>query len=228
MELIGHRGCGDCYTENTIDAVAKSAAHLNAVEVDIRRCGSGELVVFHDETVDRVTDSTGAISELSWETLQTLEVLDSGESIPRLPAVLDAIPAGVRLQLELKEQGLTRDVYKHVADRSVTVALSSFLPDALAEVQALEWEVPTGYLFREEPTKSLEIALEYGCETVHPYYDLCLETNIVEQAHAAGLSVIAWKAAKTRAEVTALRAAGVDGVTADRWDIAGQRPSLSH
>jgi glycerophosphoryl diester phosphodiesterase len=47
-----------------------------------------------------------------------------------------------------------------------------------------------------------------------------INPDVVEAAHREGLDVIAWKAAKTRGEIANLRAAGVDGVTADRWDIA--------
>jgi len=49
MQVIGHRGCADVYPENTVRAVTRAANFLDAVEVDVRRCGSGELVVFHDE-----------------------------------------------------------------------------------------------------------------------------------------------------------------------------------
>src|SRR6056297_246672 len=110
MELIGHRGCAAQCPENTVRAVKRAAQYLDAIEVDVRRCGSGELVVFHDETVDRLTDESGPIADLSWTELRNLDVLDSGESIPTLDHVLDAFPQGVRAQLELKDTGIAADV----------------------------------------------------------------------------------------------------------------------
>lgn len=220
MEIIGHRGCAEQCPENTVTAVKRASQYLDAVEVDVRRCGSGELVVFHDETVDRLTDGTGRVADLPLSTLRSLEVLDSGEPVPRLEEVLDAFPSGVRAQLELKDTGLAADLQRTVTDYDLDVTVSSFRPAALREVRELDWAVPTGYLFDGDPQTSVDTAVEVGCDVVHPHYDLCLDTDVVNRAHDAGLDVIAWKAARTEAEVATLRAAGVDGVTADRWDIA--------
>ncbi len=220
MRLIGHRGCGEQYPENTLYAVEQSVQYLDTVELDVRRCASGELVVFHDETVDRVTDGTGAVADLDWAELCDLEVEASGESIPRLDDALAVIPSEVTAQLELKETGLVADVREHVADRDVTVQVSSFLPEALDEVAASGWDVPAGLLFEDAPLANLARALSLDCEYVHPHFDLCVDTDVVDVAHAAGLRVVAWKAARTPEDVQELRDAGVDGVTADRWDIA--------
>src|SRR6056297_170841 len=207
MELIGHRGCAAQCPENTVRAVKRAAQYLDAVEVDVRRCGSGELVVFHDETVDRLTDGSGPIADLTWSELRDLDVLD-------------AFPEDVRAQIELKDSGIAGDVRNVVADYDVDVTVSSFRPASLREVNAVDWAVPTGYLFESDPSTSLKIAIEHGCDVVHPHYDLCLETDVVTSAQNAGLDVVAWKAARTADEIAALRAVGVDGVTTDRWDIA--------
>ncbi|MGQ4557163.1 glycerophosphodiester phosphodiesterase family protein [Halobellus sp. GM3] len=220
MELIGHRGCAMQYPENTVGAVSKAAQYVGAVEVDVRRCATGELVVFHDETVDRLTEGTGRVAELPWETLSEYEVLESGETVPRLSGVLDAVPETVDLQIELKETGLAADVRAAVAGTGHDVTVSSFLPGAIEEVNASGWTVPTGYLFESEPDAGLETALELSCAVVHPHYDLCLSSGVVESAHDAGLRVVAWKAARTAEEVRVLESVGVDAVTADRWDIA--------
>ena len=219
MEVIGHRGCGDQYPENTVRAVRRASRHLPAVEVDVRRCASGEIVAFHDETVDRVTSGTGAVAEQRLAELRELDVLESGERIPTLRAVLDAVPADVRLQIELKEPGLAASVRDIVTVAGGDVCVTSFLPEALAEVAETGWDVPTGYLFGDRPRERLATAIDLGCDAVHPHYDLCVGTDVVAEAHAVGLRVVAWKAVRTAAEVDDLRAAGVDGVTADRWDV---------
>jgi len=221
MDIIGHRGCADQYPENTVTAVTESSRRLDAVEVDVRRCGSGELVVFHDERVDDLTAGTGRVDELEWRRLQSLEVANSGEGIPRLSTVLAAVPRSVRLQIELKEDGVAADVRDAVraAEGSLDTVISSFRRAAIEDVNDCDWDVPTGYLFESEPANNLAVATELGCDTVHPHYDCCLETDVVSAAHERGFDVIAWKAAKTPEEVAALRAVGVDGVTADRWDL---------
>lgn len=220
MQVIGHRGCAEMYPENTVRAVTQTANFLDAVEVDVRRCGSGELVVFHDETVDRLTEGSGPIGDLAWTELRSLDVLDSGEPIPRLETVLDVVPDGVEIQVELKETGLAEDVHDAVAAVDREVAISSFQRAAVEEVNDLAWEIPTGLLFDADPRVNLQTALELDCDAVHPHYDLCLETDVVQAAHDEGLRVVAWKAARRRTEIHVLRSLGVDAVTADRWEIA--------
>ena len=220
MQVIGHRGCADVYPENTVRAVTRAANFLDAVEVDVRRCGSGELVVFHDETVDRLTDASGRVADLHFDALARLDVGGSGEPIPRLETVLAAVPEGVAVQVELKETGLADDVRDAVTDLDREVAVSSFRAAALEEVNALDWDVSTGLLFESDPAGNLARAADLDCEAVHPHYDLCLETDVVDAAHDRGFDVVAWKAARRRTEIHRLRSAGVDGVTADRWEIA--------
>lgn len=217
FELVAHRGCGGHCPENTVQAVRASAGRLPAVEVDVRRCGSGELVAVHDERVDRVTDGAGRVADLTLAELRDLRVDGADESIPTLSAVVDAVPADVTLQVELKERGLARDVLDAVAplDR---VRLSSFDPGAL-EPLAPDPPVPTGYLFRDDPDENLDVAADLGCANVHPHWRTCAETDVVVAARERGFGVLAWGAGSDPEAVAATRAAGADGVTVDRWDL---------
>jgi glycerophosphoryl diester phosphodiesterase len=222
MELIAHRGCADEYPENTLLAVERSSDRLPAVELDVRRCASGELVVFHDETVDRVTDGTGAVAETGWPELRALTVLDSGEGIPLLSEALAALSPNVTVQVELKETGVGADAAAVVRDSGVDARFTSFLPEALAEIREAAPDASRGYLFGEGVgvEAGLETALELDCDHLHPRAELCIDTDVVERARTAGLSVVAW-GAYDAATVDALRAAGVDGATADSWTLAG-------
>jgi glycerophosphoryl diester phosphodiesterase len=219
MEIIGHRGCAEQFPENTLLAIRNTVRRLQAVEIDVRRCGSGELVVFHDATLDRVTEANGRVTETSWSTLRTLTVLDSDQSIPRLETVLEAVPNDVTVQIELKETGIASDALRLAVETGVEVRISSFLPKALAEIKANSADVPRGLLFEEAAETNLSRAAELGCTHVFPHYDLCIGTDIVSVARGHGFDVIAWKAARTSEHIRALREAGVDGVTADRSDI---------
>ncbi|WP_265109362.1 glycerophosphodiester phosphodiesterase [Halosolutus halophilus] len=220
MEIIGHRGCAAQFPENTLLAIREAARRLPAVEVDVRRCGSGELVAFHDETLERVTDADGRVAETPWSDLGDLTVLESGEPIPRLESVLQVVPDDVTVQLELKERGIALDTLQLAMAADADVRVSSFLPEALAEIEAAPLDVPNGLLFGEEPDVNLSRAIDLDCTHVFPHYELCLETDVVSAAREHGFDVIAWKAARTVDDVRALHEAGVDGVTADRWDVA--------
>lgn len=225
MEIIGHRGCAEQVPENTLLAIREAARRLPAVEVDVRRCGSGELVAFHDDTLERVTGANGTVAETPWSDLRELTVLDSDESIPRLETVLETVPDGTTVQLELKEQGIASDTMQLAMAAGADVRVSSFLPEALAEIESNCLNVPNGLLFGEEAADNLSRAVDLGCTHVFPHYDLCLETDVVSAAREHDLGVIAWKSARTVDDVRALREAGVDGVTADRWDIVPQAVS---
>lgn len=213
MELIAHRGCGAVNPENTVRAARDTAERLPAVEVDVRRCASGELVCVHDATVDRVTDGSGRVADHTLAELRTLDVQGSGERIPTLEEIVSAVPNAVGLQVELKECGLGDDVLARL-ETVPNVRLSSFETAALREVQ--DGGVPTGYLFEGTPDENVGLARDLGCSNVHPHWRTCAETNVVERARAAGLDVYAWGAETNPAAVEAARTAGADGITVDR------------
>ncbi|PSQ22642.1 glycerophosphodiester phosphodiesterase [Halobacteriales archaeon QS_9_67_15] len=227
MELVGHRGCSDHGPENTTRAVTTAARRLPAVEVDLRRCGSGELVAAHDARVDGFTDGTGRVADLDLQALQRLGVDGTEEPIATFAEVVDAVPADVTLQLELKEPGLWTDARAVLDERGrSTVRLSSFSAPALAETARSDWGPDRGLLFGSDPDANLDLANALDCANVHPHARQCLDTGVVERAHDAGFGVYAWgleDAAGERsngpATVRALADRGVDGVTTDTWDL---------
>ena len=100
---IGHRGAKGHVAENTVASI-KKAIELGAdgIEIDVFRCLSGEIVVFHDKTLDKLTNGSGYIEEKSLSELKELKVLGSKHSIPTLEEVIKSIDKGVILNIELK------------------------------------------------------------------------------------------------------------------------------
>lgn len=218
MELIAHRGCGATFPENTVYAIERASAGLPAVEVDVRRCESGELVCVHDRTVDRVTDGSGRVADLTLTELRELEVQGSREPIPTLADVVAALPADTTLQVELKETGLATDVCSVLDESEASnVRLSSFEPTALREAQGSD--VPTGYLFEGAPAENVALAADLGCVNAHPHWQTCAETDVVERAHARGFAVYAWGGKTDPEAVSVARESGADGLTVDRPDL---------
>lgn len=213
MNTIGHRGCRDHFPENTLAAVRGSAPHVEMVEIDVQRCASGEIVVFHDEELDRLTDATGPVRETPLSELSGLQIGGSGETIPTLEAVVDTLPAGTGLNVELKHAGMAGDVLALLTDLDAELILSSFERAALAEVAA--GAIRTAYLFGDSFGTALETAGDLSCEYVHPHHELVTQQR-VESAHDRGLSVNAWTV-PTAAAVSRLRGLGVDGVIVDSW-----------
>ena len=244
--LVAHRGCAAEYPENTIRAVKRAASVADAIEVDVRRCGTGELVAFHDARLDRVTTSRGRLDQTPLDGVLDLEVADSSETIPTLDAVFEAVPAHVDLVLDLKESGLADDVLALHTESDHALLVSSFHPAIIEEVRQADPTVPTAYIVEdaipnrllrplvpgaphwlylpEDVTGMVEHALALDCDAIHPRYELCLQTDLVERAHDAGLHVRPWTIT-TRREFVALTEAGVDAVISDvctefeRWTI---------
>ncbi|WP_436925954.1 glycerophosphodiester phosphodiesterase [Halosimplex amylolyticum] len=228
MELVGHRGCADHGPENTPRAVAAAADRLPAVEIDLRRCASGELVAAHDERVDGFTDGSGRVAALDLAALREMGVDGSDEPVATFGEILDAVPAETILHVELKEPGLWSDVRAELDGREdpPAVRLTSFSAPALAEIARSDWGPEVGWLFGDYPDANLDLAAVLDCANVHPHARQCLDTDVVERAHDAGFGVYAWglldaagEPSNRAATVRALADRGVDGVTTDTWDL---------
>ena len=100
-QVIGHRGAMGHAPENTILSVQKALAlGVDGIEVDVFRCLSGEIVVFHDKKLDKLTNGSGKIEEKTLKQLNALKVMGS-EPIPTLENIIDVIDGSVQLNIEL-------------------------------------------------------------------------------------------------------------------------------
>lgn len=218
VRVIGHRGCAEQYPENTLLAVERSAPHVDMVEVDVQRCGSGELVVFHDDELGRLTDATGSVSTTGWDRLRELTVLDSEQHIPLLSDLLDAVPVDTAVNVELKHEGMADDVLGAASAVENEILFSSFSATALREIRDRDDDAALALVVADSPEIGRSIAADLDCVAVHPDYELVLGTEFVTRAHEDGFAVNAWTV-DDEATATRLVEAGVDGLFVDRWDV---------
>lgn len=221
IRLIGHRGCANQYPENTVHAVKQSAPHVDMIEVDVQRCGSGELVVFHDDDLDRLTDSTGPVAATNWDVLKDLTILDSDETIPRLSDILAAVPPETPINIELKHGGMAEDLVSITDEYENPIHFSSFSPSALREIRKIDEDATLAFLLKESPMVGLSIAADLGCVAVNPSVDLVLGSNVVQKAHESGFEVNVWTVDRPET-ARKLIEADVDGLFVNRWDILGK------
>ncbi|MFJ7668640.1 glycerophosphodiester phosphodiesterase [Lysinibacillus sp. NPDC097195] len=164
MDLFAHRGVSAHYPENTIAAFyAASKLPIAGIELDVHVTADGELVVIHDETIDRTSNGTGYVKDL---TLQQLRSYDygswcaahfTGERIPTLGDVLELFVATQhRINIELKTdifpyEGIEALVIKEVAKHQMTerVIISSFNHESLQTVVQMAPYIETAALFAE-------------------------------------------------------------------------------
>lgn len=225
--FIGHRGCAGQYPENTVWAFRRAGEQLPAVEVDIQRCGSGELVAFHDETLERLTGGSGAVSETPWEKIAELDVLNSGEPIPQFESVVKNWPTGVTMNLDIHDPTIVRDALESIrtSDFNEHIILSSTEPDVLE--RAREWrshlktvtKVSLGYSFRTDIVLGIDTATEHDCTFIHVPAQWCRTSDIVDRAHDVGLAVDAWTI-RDHDEAKQTASCNVDAMTVDQWELS--------
>jgi glycerophosphoryl diester phosphodiesterase len=218
--VIAHRGSSRRAPENTLAAfrLARREA-ADGVELDVMRCGSGEVVVFHDADLRRLGGRKERIARAPLELLREVD-LGGGEHIPLLSEVLEELGPDMLVNIELKlprlgrrglAEAVTGLIRRHAMGSRALV--SSFHPWPLVRMRVLAPEVPTGLLFHEKlalPLRQAWSAAWIQPVALHPEATLC-DTLQIQDWHRRGYAVNAWTV-DDPAEVAALALAGVDGI----------------
>ncbi|UUS29887.1 MULTISPECIES: glycerophosphodiester phosphodiesterase [Streptomyces] len=214
---IGHRGVMGVEPENTLRSFVRAErAGMDAIELDLHLSKDGALVVMHDAEVDRTTDGTGPVADL---TLAELRGLDAGrgERVPVLDEVLDAVRSPI--QAEIKDVAAARVLAELMLRRDLAarVEVSSFHDDAVAEVGRLVPGARTVLVAEEWGPDIAERARAAGAGALAlDIRRLTLET--ADLARAAGLRLIGW-VVNTPQHLRLARALELDGVTTDYPEI---------
>lgn len=224
--VIGHRGVRrPGLVENTLPAFETAADEgADAIELDVRVCATGELVVVHDPTLERITQKADlrAVADLSFTELARVP-LEGGARVPSLAEVL-AFARGRRLgvNVEMKRDAPSRTaIVRAVArlldrwDPAHAVIVSSFDPAMLAGLAVLAPNVPRAVLVHRTSYHPVHAAtaLPIGAAAVH----LCRTLTRPEHVRALlarGLLVNVWTVNEP-AEARDLAGLGVSGIITD-------------
>jgi glycerophosphoryl diester phosphodiesterase len=211
--IFGHRGAPGYprRAENTIASFKKALQYgANGVEFDVRRCADGRIVVIHDETIDRTTNGSGRVADLTYDQLRRFDA-GFGEPIPLLTDVLDAFGKECLLNIELKDAGIARDVKELVLQRNLErhVIVSSFDWRELAPALP---EIPIA-LLSSKLQNLVSAARELGATAIHPQKDIATPA-VIQGAREANLQINVWTV-NDPVEVSAFRSMGVDGIFSD-------------
>jgi glycerophosphoryl diester phosphodiesterase len=224
--VIAHRGASGTAPENTL-AAFRRAVDVGApmIELDVQLTRDAQVVVLHDDTLDRTTNGRGPAAR---HTLASLRELDAGawfddrfagERVPTLAEVLAAIPIAVNVELKSSE-GAADDLEARVlAEVLATASLdrvvfSSFDPRRLEGLRALCREAELAVLWhRVRIGDALGLAERVGARALHLRKDRVSEAGLAA-ARARGLAVRVWTVNAPR-DFHRLAAAGVDGVFTD-------------
>ena len=137
-----HRGLhGEGAPENSLGAFSRAVDAGYGIELDVRLSSDNELVVFHDDTLDRMTDKTGLVNTYTKDELSAMRLAGTDEVIPTLDSVLSLVSGKVPLLVEIKEAQGSLEVTRRVCERLKSYTgeyiIESFNPIALREVRRL-------------------------------------------------------------------------------------------
>ncbi|MBR9914209.1 MAG: glycerophosphodiester phosphodiesterase [Algicola sp.] len=217
---IGHRGAKNHIAENTLESV-KQALELgvDGIEIDVHRCASGELVVFHDFTLDRMTNGSGEIAKHTLLELQQLQV-EGQFSIPTLEEVLNVVDKACVINIELKGKQTAEETCRILDDYINShgwnydqFIISSFQSHELETVYKTHKNLRLGVLTKASVSDAIEIANSVNAFAIHPNMALITKTNVA-YAQELGYKVIVWTV-NDEVAITRMKSYGVDGIISD-------------
>jgi len=186
------------------------------VELDVYACPTGELVVIHDDKVDRTTDGTGYVFDKSFDELRKLDA-GKGEKIPTLQEVLDLVDKKVTVNIELKGVGTAGPVADMVKDYmdnkgwdKEKFLISSFNHHELKQFKEILPEINIGALMLAIPVDYAKFAEDLGAYSVNPGMEF-ISQEFVDDAHKRGLKVFVWTV-NDEDDIARMKALGVDGL----------------
>jgi len=218
--VFGHRGAKGHAAENTLSSIQKAIElGVDGIEVDVFRCGSGELVVFHDRSVEKLTNGIGFIEQMSLNSIKKLNVLDQGK-IPTLNEVLDLIDGQVILNIELKGSNtsflthqLLNSYFKSSNWKPEKIIISSFDWDELRAFYQLNKEIKIAILTEDDPVDAIPIAKELNAFSINPNHILLTKLNAAK-IKSENISIYPWTVNEIL-DINKMKKIGVDGIITD-------------
>ncbi|MBC7998369.1 MAG: glycerophosphodiester phosphodiesterase [Leptolyngbya sp.] len=234
-ENVAHRGGRFWAPENTLVAFGKSLdIGVDGLELDVQRCASGELVVIHDELVNRTSNGVGLVETITFDELKRLdagswwheeyedagETNYKGEKIPLLQDVLELVAGRAWINIELKNTpieypGIEDELIELLSDyeHRDKIIVSSFDHKLMYSLKEKNAGLSIALLADALLLNVAQLAEQIGADYWHPCFG-SLRQEAVEEAHEAGLKVNAWTINSPREWTMALDW-GIDGVITD-------------
>ncbi len=217
---IGHRGAKGYISENTIPSIQKALEFgVDGIEIDVHQCHSNEIVVFHDVTLERLTNGEGEVSQFNLEALKALKIKDTYQ-IPTLHEVLDVIGGRCMVNIELKGANTAHPVVdilnSYLNDSCWDLSnflLSSFQYNELKIANQLNSKIPLAVLTKASINDALEIANQVKAVAIHPHMELVSE-NLVRSTQEKGYKLNVWTVNEFHT-IDRFKKYGVDGIISD-------------
>ena len=228
MKVYAHRGSSGTHPENTVAAFRAAAGlPVHGVEFDVHMTKDGELVVIHDETINRTSNGTGFIKDMTLEELKGYDFGSwfspkfKGESIPTLREVLYVFKdTKHHINIELKSdvfpyEGMERKVLEMLKEYRLEnrVVISSFNHEMIRSFKQLAPHIEVAILFMEVMVEPQEYAKVVGADALHVFLPAALRP-MGQEAVASGRKVRVFTVNEEKF-ADMLKEVGVDAVFTD-------------
>lgn len=232
-KIFAHRGASGYAPENTLPAFELAQKQgSDGVELDVQLTRDGEVVVIHDEKIDRTSTGTGYVRDYTLEELRKFSFHNNmeqykGVSIPTLKEVLDLIkPGSMDINIELKTgifcyPGLEEKTMKIVKEAGMEerVIYSSFNHFSIQEIRKINDKAETAYLFSDVYMDMEKYAADTGVNGLHPSVTHMYMYDLMDRYISSGLKVRIWTV-NNENDMRRFIEAGAEAVITNYPDIA--------
>jgi glycerophosphoryl diester phosphodiesterase len=237
--VTSHAACKGHAPENTLAGI-RQALQLgaDAIEIDVHCTADGVPILLHDETVDRTTDGSGNVHEMTFEVVRALDAgarqfapRFAGEPIPTLAETIDLTRGKALLQIEVKQAGIEQRVVEIVraADAVADCEVHSFYPTIVQAMRSIEPRMAAALLTDGRRIVDWPdfygFALSLNVQGVSVYYSWATAER-VRQGQRRGLTFMVWTV-DDESDIRTVIDAGVDSICSNFPDVVARALSLA-
>ncbi|MES2240892.1 MAG: glycerophosphodiester phosphodiesterase family protein [Bacteroidota bacterium] len=220
MLKIGHRGARGYAAENTLASFQKAIdMNVDGIELDVHLSADDELMVIHDETIDRTTNGKGLVNSFSRAELQNFSI-EGDKKIPTLEEVFNLVNKQCLINIELKSFETTAKVVliieKYIKENNwnyTDFLVSSFNWDALEEINFIDSKILIAILTEEDLEKALAFAKIIQAKSINPDFQLLNQEN-TKKLQDNGFEVFPWTV-NDAADIERIKSFNVNGIISD-------------
>ncbi|MGG7035026.1 MAG: glycerophosphodiester phosphodiesterase [Flavobacterium sp.] len=218
--IIGHRGAKGYEPENTLISFRKAIdMKVDGIELDVHLSSDGEIIVFHNNTLDGMTNGKGNISQYSLSELKDFRI-ENKHQIPTLKEVFDLVDKKCFINIELKVNTATKPVLDLIEDYILNknwnyehFQISSFDWNLLEEVSKINPDIFIGVLTQNDLDSAFEFAKTINAKSINPYFKLLSAENS-KKIKTEGLQIFPWTVNET-SDIEKIKSFKVNGIITD-------------
>lgn len=208
--------------ENTIESVKKAIElNVDGIEIDVFKSKTGELVVYHDPFLSRLSNSNAFIEQISLDSIKKVELI-GGFSIPTLKEIVDIIPEKIFLNIELKGKDTANEtniiIINHLNKFNLPISkfiISSFRWDELKKIRSINKDVPIAILVDSlhKIDDAIKLAKQINAVALNPNNKF-ITRGIVNKIQSNNIKVYPYTINNPK-NIKRMRSMGVDAIITD-------------